>query len=212
MKSSRVLLIAFFSLFYVSLNAQFYVGGNFGFTTTGGSVDNGTTNTDRPSSFGFNFAPHVGKFLSESIAVGVGLDYSFNRSKTPGDPEIISRNNSIGLVPFLRYYAIRLDKFSIFGQGSLGLFLSNSSTKTGATTTDGPKVTRLAMNIYPGLAYDLSDRISLETSLNFLSFGSNNSTTKTGSIKTHSSSFNFGGGLDNIVNIGAITVGAIYKF
>ena len=112
----------------------------------------------------------------------------------------------------MRYYAIKWDKFSVFGQGNIGLALSNSRTKVDGSTTDGPKTTELYLSVYPGLSYDISDKLSLQTSLNILSLGYNYTTTKIGSNTGNSSNFNIGAGLSNIVSISAITIGAIYKF
>ena len=212
MKSGKTFLIALFSFFYVSLTAQIFVGGNIGFHTSGGSFYNGTITTDKPTTYNFNVSPKVGKFLYEKLAVGAALDISFAGSKTPGNTEIISKTSTVGLVPFLRYYAIKLNKFSVFGQGNLGLIFSNSTRKEGGVLTDEPKTTMLYLNIFPGLAYDLSDKLSLETSLNFLSFGYYNTTTKNGSSRDKTSNFDLRAGLDNIVTVGNITIGAIYKF
>lgn len=212
MKADRILLISLFSFFCVSLNAQVFVGGNFSLNTSGGSTTNGTVKTDKISTFGFNLSPKAGMFLSEKLAAGAALDISFSNTKTPGIPETTSKSSTIGISPFLRYYAIKMNKFSVFGQGTIGLSFSNSSTKAGTATTDGPKITRLYLNLFPGLAYDLSDKLSLETYLNFFSFGYNNITSKNGTSKDKTSSFGIGAGLDNIVNVGSITIGAIYKF
>jgi len=212
MKSDRIFLIAFFCFFCVSLNAQVFVGGNFSLNTSGGHNTTGTTKTDNPSSFGFNLSPKAGIFLSEKFAAGAALDISYSGTKTPGNPETASKSSTIGIIPFLRYYAIKFNKFSVFGQGNLGLSFSNSSTKTGGTTTDGPKTTRLYLNIVPGLAYDLTEKLSLETSLNFLSFGYYHTTSDDGNSKDITSSFGIGAGLDNIVTVGNISIGAIYKF
>ena len=212
MKYYRLLLIGLFTFFCVSLNAQFFVGGSIGLNTSGGSIDNGTTTTDKASSFSFDLQPKVGRFLSEKLAVGAALDISFSRNKTPGINEIVTKSSTIGIIPFLRYYAIQMDKFSVFVQGNVGLTFSGSTTKVGAASTDGPKITRIYLTIMPGLAYDLSDRLSLETSLNILSFGYYNTTIKQGNAKDKTSQFNFGAGIDNVVSVGSITIGAIYKF
>lgn len=89
---------------------------------------------------------------------------------------------------------------------------SNSSTKSGGSTTNGPKATNVYLTFYPGLSYDLNDKLSLETTLNILSFGYIYVTNKADTYTDNTSSFNIGAGLGNIVSIGAITVGAIYKF
>jgi hypothetical protein len=75
-----------------------------------------------------------------------------------------------------------------------------------------PKVARLYLSIYPELSYDLSDKLSLETSLNILSFGYNYVISTQGSSKDKTANFNFGAGLENIASIGEILVGVIYGF
>ena len=123
-----------------------------------------------------------------------------------------TKSSSLGGSLFLRYYAIKWNKFSVFGQGDIGLTFSNSSTKTGGSTTNGPKATNVRLIFLPGLSYDINDKLSLETSLNLLSFNYTYITTKADTYTDNNSSFNIGAGLSNIVSIGAITVGAIYKF
>jgi hypothetical protein len=212
MKSSRVFFIALFSFFFISLNAQFFVGGNFRFNISNDKTIDGTTTINKTSIYNFDLSPNAGKFLSEKFAVGVALDISFSGNKTGVSNETISRTSSFGISPFLRYYAIKWNKFSVFGQGKIGLDFSNTSVKTGGVTTDGPKSTRLYLSIYPGLSYDIFDKLSLELSLNILNFGYSYINTKDGSFKDRTSGFNIGAGLSNIVSIGAITIGAIYKF
>ena len=208
MKFRSGLLIVLFSFFCLSLNAQVFVGGNLGFNLTTDKTIYGNTASD----YTIYLAPFAGKFLSEKVATGVALDMNVRGNTSGGDPETTTKSNSLGGSLFLRYYAIKWDKFSIFGQANLGVTFTGSSTKTDGTTTDGPKSTRLYLSIYPGLSYDISEKLSLQTSLNILSFGYNYKTTKVGTAKDINSSFIFGAGLSDIVSIGNITIGAIYKF
>lgn len=212
MKSIRIYFIVLFSFFYVSLNAQFFAGGNFSLNTSGGTRTATGTTTDSPSTFNFDLTPKAGIFLNEKLAAGAALDFSISTSKAFGNSTVTSKSSTIGIVPFLRYYAIKMDKFSVFGQGNLGLSFSNSSTNDEAITTDGPNYTRIYLNIVPGLAYDATENLSLETTFNVFSFGYYNTITKMGNIKDFASSFNIGAGLDNIITVGSISIGAIYKF
>lgn len=212
MKSYRVFLIALLTFFCINLNAQVFVGGNFRLNTSNAKTDDGTTTTQKTSDYGFDLSPIVGKFLSEKLAIGFALDISLSGNSSGVNPETISKSSSLGVSPFLRYYAIKWNKFSLFGQGNIGLAFSNSSLKTGGVTNDGPKGTTLYLSIYPGLSYDINDKLSLQTSLNILSFGYNYITTKDGSSTGKASSFNIGAGLGNIVSVGAVTIGGIYKF
>jgi outer membrane protein len=212
MKYYHVFSTVLFSFICISVDAQVFVGGNFGFNTTNNKTIAGAATTQNSSNFSFALSPYVGKFLSEKLAIGVELDLSLSGSKTGVYVETTTKSSSIGISPFLRYYVIRWNKLSLFGQGNIGVELSNSSIKTGADTNDGPKNTRLYLSIYPGLAYDITDKLSLQTSLNILSLGYNNNNSKDGTSKTNSSSFNVGAGLGNIVSLNAITIGAIFKF
>lgn len=212
MKSGKIMLIVLLSCFFAGLNAQVFVGGNFSLATTGGSTSTGNITTDKQSSFNFTFSPKAGKFLSEKLAVGAELDLSFLSTKTPGYIDVVNKSSSVGIVPFVRYYAIKSGNFSVFGQGNVGFSFIDTYTKTGSTTNDGPRGTRLFLSIVPGLAYDLNDKLSLETSLNFFSIGCYNLSIKDGSNKDKTSGFEMGAGLNDIVTIGDISVGAIYKF
>lgn len=212
MKSYHVILIVLFSLICTSLNAQVFVGGNFGLNTANNKSRDGSTAATTGSDFNFSLSPFVGKFLTEKFAVGFELDLSLSGSKTDANTETMHKSSSIGVSPFLRYYVIKWNKLSLFGQGNIGVEFSNSSVKTDGVTNDGPKETRLYLSIYPGLAYDITEKLSLQTSLNILSFGYNYVTSKDGTSKNNSSSFQIGAGLGNIVSLNAITIGAIYKF
>ncbi|MGD0756357.1 MAG: hypothetical protein ABR927_15000 [Bacteroidales bacterium] len=212
MKLRRVFLVVLFYSFCISLNAQVFIGGNFGFNSATDKTDDGGTTINKTSNYSFSLSPNLGKFLSEKFAIGVALDISLTGNTSGVNPETISKSSSIGGSLFLRYYAIKWNKLSVFGQGNVGLAFSNSSIKSGGSTTNGPKPTRLYLSVYPGLSYDINDKLSLQTTLNILSFGYTYVTTRAGTYTENTSSFNIGAGLSNIVSIGSITIGAIYKF
>jgi opacity protein-like surface antigen len=213
MKTYRIVSTAFFVLFMATgLNAQVFVGGNFGINLSGGKHDNGTTVTDRPSNLGINLSPRIGTFLSEKVAAGISLSLGYSRHEDNIDGENIGTTSTFGVSPFMRYYAIQAGKFSVFGQGSLGFYYSSEKSKIAGTTNEGPKSTQLSLDFFPGVAYDLTEKISLETSISLLNMGLTLQTTKEGNNKTTGTNFNLGGGLNNLASIGNITIGAIYKF
>jgi opacity protein-like surface antigen len=212
MKSYRSFFIALLSFFCFTLNAQVFIGGNFGYNSATDKTDNGGTTINKTSNYNFSLSPNAGKFLSEKVAFGFALDITLSGSNSGVNPETISRSYSLGGSLFLRYYAIKWNKFSVFGQGNIGLAFANSSIKAGGSTTNGPKPTKLYFSVYPGLSYDINDKLSLQTTLNILSFGYTYITTKTGTYTENTSSFNIGAGLSKIVSIGDMTIGAIYKF
>jgi hypothetical protein len=212
MKTIRLIISVFLTFIFFNLNAQVFIGGNIGFNTSGGSIDNNGISTDKPTTTSFNLSPIVGKFLSENFAVGAALNFGFTSTKTPGSPETTNTSSAVGITPFLRYYAVRMDKFSIFGQGNIGFSYSSSKSKSDGVTTDGPKTTNLFLNIVPGLSYDVSSKLALETTINILNFGFSDNIVKNGGNKNTTTSFGLGAGLTNIVSVGAISIGAIFKF
>jgi hypothetical protein len=212
MKSIKVLLIACLSLLCISLNAQFFVGGNVGFNASGNNTENGFTTTDKGSSYAFNISPYVGKFLSEKFAAGLALNLAISNNKSGVNFETQSKSSTIGVSPFLRYYAIKWNKLSVYGQANIGLEFTKSNQKTGGITTVDSKATRTYLTVVPVLAYAVNDKFSLVTALNILSFGYSYSFSKDGSEKYRTSTFNAGARLDNIVSVGNLTIGAIYKF
>lgn len=212
MKSFRIVTTMFFFFGVISLNAQVFVGGSLGFNSTGGTVDNGTSTTDKPSTFNFNISPFVGKFASENLAYGLALNYVAGRTESAGTPVTVNTSSTFGITPFLRYYAVRMSKFSVFGQGNIGYSFSTSKEKTDGVSVDGPKRSMIYINIFPALSYEVSKKFSLETSFNIFNFGLSFTSVKTGDNIDKTTNFGVGAGLNNIVRLGDITIGAIYKF
>lgn len=210
MKSCKVPLIAACSFVFINLNAQVFVGGSAGFNTNNSDIQGSPDRTT--FRYELNLRPNVGKFLSEKLAIGLAIDLSHTYNKTVINTETISKSSGIGVSPFLRYYAVKWNKFSVYGQGNVGLEFSNSRVETDGVSNDGPKTTNTTLSIFPGLAYDISEKLSLETSLNFLSVGYSHRISKEDTFTDKRSSFNVGAGLSNIVSLNAITIGAIYKF
>jgi opacity protein-like surface antigen len=201
------------------INAQFFTGGNIGLSTTGGTQDYGNGSQDKTSYLSLDFGPMAGYFLSDKMAAGARIIVSLDKITTPptspGGDEMVNTETTMGIVPFMRYYAVQADKFSLFGQAQGSITMGKEKTKTGSTEADGPKTTSIGINIFPGVAFDVSDRIALEAHINLFSFGFNLITekleTEFNTTKETTRNFNFGVNTDNIATSGAITIGAIVK-
>jgi len=212
MKTIRLIAIVLFTFLSFNLNAQVFVGGNLGFSTSGGSHDDGTIKTDNSTTTNFFISPKIGNFLSEKVAAGVMLNFAYGKSTIPENSVTINTGLEVGITPFLRYYAVRIDKFSMFGQANVGISYHTTKNKVDNVSTDGPKTTNFFFSLVPGLSYDISDRFSLETNINILNLSFNESIVKFGTNKDVNTSFSAGAGLTNIVTLGTISIGAIYKF
>lgn len=212
MKYTKVFLVGLFTFFCFGLSAQVFVGGNVGFNGHNNETKDGATITEKTSSYNFSLSPEVGKFFSERLAAGVELSLLLSGQKTGVNPESNGKAFGVAVSPYLRYYTIKWNKFSVYGQGNIGMSFNRTSSESGGTTTEGPKITRSYMEIYPGLSYDISEKFELETSLNFFSFGYYFSSSKGELSSTTSSGIHFGAGLDNIISTDMITIGGIFKF
>jgi hypothetical protein len=90
MKSLRIVMTIIFVSAGICLNAQVFVGGGLGFSTAGGSIENGNTTTDKPSAFNFNVSPFFRKFGSENMAYGIALNFIAGRTETGGTPGTVN--------------------------------------------------------------------------------------------------------------------------
>ena len=216
------LTLAFIGCFLLSLGiakAQFFLGGSMSLNNSGGNNQAGSTKVDKNKITSFGFYPWAGYFLSDQFAVGAELDLSLSKTKVPATQatqEVIGSSSSIGIVPFARYYAVKMNKFSIFGEGYVNFSIMSQKTSTGGTTTKLPKTTSIRVGVYPGVSYEISDKIELEAGIDLLNLSYSLVTVKDESVdpvtKNVTSTFNFGAGIDNIFNTGSISVGAIFKF
>jgi hypothetical protein len=193
--------------------AQYFGGGSLGFNASGGKVDFGDVETDMDSQSSFHFNPRGGIMHSDNLWLGLELNLSVSRDKEAGDPEIINTSTAFGFAPFVRYYALEMGKFSLFGQGQLGLDFISSKSESGGTTTSSPNTTRIRLSAFPGVSYQVSEMLALEATINAFNFSAYRSVQKSDNgDKAISNGIGFGAGLDNLATTGALTIGATVKF
>ncbi|MDR0694537.1 MAG: porin family protein [Prevotellaceae bacterium] len=174
-------------------NAQVYVGGSLGFGTETEKPEVG----DKTTTTSFSFAPEVGYSLNSNFELGISLAI-VNLKTDFGSSE--SKSNAWSIAPYARLSVIEFGNFSVWGQANLFV---------GGGKQNSQKATSFGLNIQPVLKYNLSDHFSLLANLNFLNFGF--SQTK---IKDVSTTTSFGLGVDSydVVTLGDISVGFVYKF
>lgn len=202
------------------INAQLFAGGNIGFSTSGGKEDYGNGEQDKTSHLNLDVGPMMGFFLSDDFAAGARILVSIDRTKTPpytpGDDETVNSETTMGFMPFIRYYVVHVNKFSVFGQAQGGIAFGKEKTKVGSTETDGPKTVAIAFGVIPGISYEAGDHVRLEAHINILSFAFSSVTekyeTEFVNTKETTRNFSFGVDADNIATTGAISVGAIILF
>ncbi len=213
MKKIALLMVLVLTSFVAS-NAQFFVGGSFGIDAESGSYDYNGNKGDSPTEMSFDFSPQVGFMLSDDFGVGAYVSFGLTRENDHGDPETIDKTSSVEFAPFARYYAFRFNKFSFFGEAQASLGFGFSKTEYDGNETDGPKTTEIGFYVFPGIAYDISNRFQLMARINAFGLGINHQISKNDETDATVKSTDVGlhVNMNSIVTSGYITVGAIIKF
>ena len=227
MKKSTLFLFAFFLFGSTVVKSQMFIGGNISLSTSGGTNLTESETTDLTSYTDLEFGPKIGFFTSDKFALGIELIVGTDRERdviTTGPNDVIVKdiNNYFTFSPFARYYFFNKNKFSIFGQGTLGISIGSNKIKTDGNVNEGPRFTSFGIGVMPGMSFNLTDKIALEAGINLLDLGWNVSIVKdsyddgtgTGNeIDTRDIRSNtyFNASLDNMLNTGAISISAIFK-
>lgn len=176
----------------VSLEGRWFIMGQAGYNSSHeGDVQS------------YSFAPQIGTFVSEDIALGLGVGYIGSKEESENANVVNTNKESLLVVkPLARKYWNVANNFFIFGELSvpLGFGKITNETSLGNTTTSAEaKFTNIGVQLAPGLDYYLSDNWSLEATFGLL--GWNSVKPKDGDA---ANSFNFGlnSGVDNGVKIG----------
>ena len=220
MKKVILAVVAMFATVSMS-SAQMFVGGSLGFGLTGGKDKGASTSIDKTSTFSFDFSPKVGYYLNDNFAVGLEVGLNSWSRKTPkeqfgGSDDL--KNSSFGweIDAFARYSLVKFNNFSVLLEGEIGIGGETSKTKIGATETKGNPVSTFGIGVLPVLSYSISDKWSIETSLDFLALGFWSETEKNANDKKNKSIDNsFGLSINNGTNSiisNTLNIGFIYKF
>ena len=134
-----------------TMNAQVWVGGELGYTT---SHKVGNKTTDKVLSI----KPEVGYNLDDKFAVAVALGYQYQG--TTG----ATHTNTWSIQPYLRYTFVKAGNFAAFIDG--GLTYSTAHEKGLKKNTNS-----LGVFVKPGIAYNVSDKVTLVAHLGNLDGG-----------------------------------------
>jgi len=202
MKSTSTLLIlTVFTIATSTLHAQI----NKGSTALGGNISFYSSTTEDNSvkykSTTFFISPSLTSFYKENRAMGFQLEYAHSHSDSN------STSNSYGAGVFLRQYKTLAKGFYIFAHEQLSYSYSKANY---LPYTNGKFIQNAAaIEVNPGLAYDLNKRIQFEVLFfNDLFSASYSNSKNISSIKTtKSSQFNIGANT-GITNLTSLNIGA----
>ena len=208
----KVILLSIIMFVAVAANAQLYVGGSVGVSTSKYKAEG---STDVVSSASFNIFPDFGYRLNNKLDIGLSFGYGASRNPSSYIGGEEDKSTDWEIAPYLRYNLVRFGKLSVLGRAVVFGGRSKAdvyvSGGLGSVKTES-KISYYGLDIKPVMTYSLSDRFDLLADLNFLSL-SLYQTKKDGSGTT--TRFNFGIDSNNIVGVGGntlLTVGFLYKF
>lgn len=155
----------------------------------GGSFNLSARSTDSDDKVTTNISlyPEIGYYLTDRWDIGLNSGIGY-------DSYASSANWLFS--PYTRYSFIRSGKFELIGKASFLL-------------EGGKNYFLLGPQVIPIVAYNLNEHIALQTNLNFISFGFSINKPKGGDA---TSNFNMGFNSNNVVSLGGLTIGFIYKF
>ena len=202
--------------FALTSNAQIWIGGNIGASHTGGVIKNDPLNGGDDSKLAktnrVSIAPKIGVDLSDKLAVGFSVDYTRSTTgKIDKDNRTIA--NTAGLTPFLRYTFVEFGKFGVLAEVGVPVSYQFGKGIAGGTATKTDPTLSYGLNVAPWLQYEASDNFVLECGLNFMGLNATRTITTDQSDKDHKwKNTNMGiNARSSLVNVGALTIGFIYK-
>lgn len=158
------------------------IGGEFSLSLSKDKREQNNQTSDGPTNTYFRFSPNIEYLLADNLSAGLGLGYSLNREKTETtNTETIDKNGNFEIKPYLRKYFTLGDRAFIFGEAaalfSFGKSITEYKTNAGNTSTESSG-SGISIGLSPGLRYNISDKLALETKVGFVGF--NHSVGKSG--------------------------------
>ncbi|TAG02827.1 MAG: hypothetical protein EAZ44_06835 [Cytophagia bacterium] len=168
-----------------------YVGGNLRFGSTTNKTTSGTI-TSESSSSNFSIIPDVGYFISDNVAIGLGIGYSQSTSKSPnGLTTTTTTESNFIIAPTFRYYMpTSSETFKFFLQARVGINTGNVKSET-ATLTTTDKTNGWDFFVSPNFAYFPTKKWSIEFGVQGIGYSSGSRSNGFNNSTNNSSGFSF---------------------
>ena len=200
----KVFLTLAMVAFAMAANAQFIIGGQIDYNTTGNNTHYEaiapiTNAFDAPNwkATNFTFAPTVGYALNDKMQVGLTFSYTVwsNTNYGPAvaymnDKEdwVKTKNSTLGIIPYFRYYFAQAGNFNFFCEASLGFYSTprfyrhtydNTVDPVIDNEVNGPSSsTDITLRIVPGVNYRINDKFSADCYIDLAGLAFTHNTTK----------------------------------
>lgn len=179
----KILLSMVVALVAMTASAQMYVGGELGFWR---NWQNGANNTT------VSVLPEVGYGLTDNIALGVTLGYTYNYNAG-------TKVNAFKVAPYARYTFLKLDNVNLFLDGGFGF--ASYKAKVGGVSGDAQNAWEVGVK--PGVAVNLTEKVSFVAHVGFLGYRTSDDAVSEAVFGKNGLGFN----LDN-----ALTFGLYWNF
>lgn len=185
----------------MAANAQWILGGQLGFNTTGGTYtqENASPVWDMPNNkaMGLTIAPTVSYVLNDKMQIGLTLEYNYGTATNYTaaayalNQEVWSKTSAtmFTVAPYFRYYFANAGKFNFFCEAALGFGISPRTKHHDYSNVpvvgydneyDGAtKTTMIGLTITPGVNYRISNHWSADCYIDLAGLAFIHNSTKT---------------------------------
>lgn len=202
-----------------SSKAQWYVGGDVGYGSRSSKTETTPGQTEKgPSQKAFSLTPRVGYIFSDRWLAGLGMGATWGQSiRYQDDEKQKAHTTTFSVAPYSRFNFLFFGPFGVGIEGAVRYSMTDTKDDTLPDQIKSHGRTRLEVAFTPVMELDVSERVSLECRLNFISvrYMHDRDVTKyTSGGKTvfRSNAFNAAVTGDEIFTTGSLTFGAIIKF
>ena len=182
----KMLLLAMLALSTLGVNAQYFVGGSFGFTSS--KLSNGGADQDGSS---YQILPEFGYQLDEKLSVGIQVGYAHGYaafgslsttdflntatnfiSMYTDISEDDMKLNSFSFAPFARYNVLELGPANVFIEGSVrySSITTDGTPRIGGRGGGDMKFNAFEVNVRPGISVKLGENLSVLAKVGTLGF------------------------------------------
>lgn len=152
----------------VTDQGNFMIGTKIGLSAAQSKVSfnngDGGKQEESPTSTQFNIAPTIGYFVFDDLALGIGLDYTFNKVEEDNLENV--KDSDLLFGPFARYYVPVADDMSFFLEANFG-FGTSSDNQVIAGAPQSINTNILAFGVGPGFTIFSSRSVGIEAILRY---------------------------------------------
>ena len=211
----------------VAVQAQFAVGGQFGFNMSGSRfIPNNGDDVKAPRTTNFSIAPMVAYNLGDGLILGIHPEFFRNNAirdfNFDGNSDRVTATTGFGLDVFALYTYMSFGRLNLLAKPSIGFTTSNRNRRIGSGDTEHlSRTNTFGFGITPVVDFHVNERIMLIARFNFLSLGFTRQGTRAGlpngelsDDRTVTNTFGFRFNSNDIISLGGttgLTIGFLYK-